>query len=173
MRNFIMLLSSFALVLHVFGQGKKDSCCIEKDDLMGVWQRDSKRVGNGLEQNFRFFNDGTFVVHFSNDNEDSRGIYALKGKYRLVKNQLYLTIISRKVVEGGKIITAQSNETSYIFTIEGGTVKEIKENDPKELPDPIYVILKPDGHILLGNETYYKIRKEDYKLAGIAPDSKE
>ena len=159
MKPIILLLSSFILVTQLFGQKKKDSCCIARKDLVGVWQRDSKRVGNGLEQNFRFFDDGTFVVHFANDNEDARGIYGLKGKYRLVKNQIYFTILSRTVVEGGKIVTAESNETSYIFSIEGGTVKEIKEVDPKELPDPVYIIIKPDGHIELGNETYYKIRE--------------
>lgn len=167
MKPIILLLSSFILVTQLLGQKKKDSCCIEKKDLVGVWQRDSKRAGNGLEQNFRFFNDGTFEVHFANETEDARGIYALRGKYRLVKNNLYLTIISRTVVEGGRIVTVDPGEHVNIFTIEGGNVKEIKEIDPKELSDPLEITIVGEGHIELGSETYYKIGKEDYKMVGV------
>jgi uncharacterized protein (TIGR03066 family) len=173
MKQVIVLLNLLVLALNVFAQAKKDSCCMTTKDLVGIWQRDSKRVGNGLQQNFRFFDDGTFVVNFSNESEDARGIYAIKGKYRLVGNKLYLTIISKTVVEGGKIVPTGSNETFFIFTIEGGEVKEIKEVNPKELPDPIYIIIDGKDHIEISNETYYKISKEDLKAIGIDPKAHE
>lgn len=163
-------MNLFVLALHGYAQGNKDSCCMTTKDLVGIWQRDTKKVGNGLQQNFRFFDDGTFVVNFSNESEDARGIIAISGKYRLVRNKLFLTIISKTVVEGGKIVPTGSNETFFIFGIEGGEAKELKEANPEELADPIYVRIDGKDHIEISNETYYKISKEDLKAIGVDPN---
>ncbi|HTI92790.1 MAG TPA: hypothetical protein VL727_19470 [Puia sp.] len=80
-------------VLWGSAQAKKDSCCLAQKDLEGVWQRDQQGIGNGLEQNFRFYPDQSFFLDMaSNDGEDARGIVSLQGKYRLVRNRLYLTV---------------------------------------------------------------------------------
>ncbi|HEY4148798.1 MAG TPA: hypothetical protein VGM41_07715, partial [Chitinophagaceae bacterium] len=139
MKRLVTMLSSFILVMPLFAQTNGGSCCLVKKDIVGIWQRNSDKVGNGLEQNFRFFEDGSFVLNLDSEGEDARGIFTLKGKYRLAKESLYLTILSRTVVEEGKIRIPSSNETLGLFLVEDGKVKEIKEVDPKEDPTPIYI----------------------------------
>ena len=80
---------------------------------------------------------------------------------------LYLTIQAHSVVEGGKIILLDQGENTSIFAIDGGTVKLINEKDPRESPDPLYILFTEDGGIKIGSETYYKLSKEDLKMAGI------
>ena len=134
--------------------------------LVGVWQRDTKRVGNGLEQNFRFFDNGSFVVNLGNQGDDARGIIALKGRYRLDHNNLYITIISRTIVEGGKISIDDPGVSYSNFSISGGQIKDVPEGNPGELPDPLVITVVALGHIELGAETYYKISKAKLKEIG-------
>lgn len=165
-----LLTAGLAQVGHA--QPTKKDTVLTKAGLIGVWQRDGKRVGNGLNQNFRFYPDGSFVLNFANGNEDLRVIWALKGRYRLVGDQLYLTIIYRTVEEGGHIEMSGSNEDFYNFEMAGGMIKDIREPDTKELPDPLYISVKERGHIDIGNEDYYKISRKDIQsIESGPPDS--
>ena len=159
--TFCLLLTSVLSCFTCVAQQKKDTTLLTRDSLVGVWQRDTKRVGNGLWQNFRFYADNTFVLHFNNGTEDLRVIWGLKGRYRLIKDELYLTIVYRTVVDGGHIESSGSNEDYYNFMIAGGLVKDIREKEIKEMPDPLYVKQVEKGHIEIGNEDYYKISNED------------
>jgi hypothetical protein len=163
----LVWILSILLTLRASGQAKKDTLYLSTKDLIGVWQRNFKEAGNGLEQNFRFFSDSTFEIDFSNGNEDARDIRELKGTYRLVKRSLYLTIKSRVITEGGKITVTESSESAYIFHITGGTRREIAEPDPHQSPVPIFITVINKGKILLNNETYYKMSKDDLKNEGI------
>jgi hypothetical protein len=155
------------VVLRVSGQTKKDISYLSTKDLIGVWERDSKQAGNGLEQNFRFFSDSTFEVDFTNSGEDARDISEIRGTYRVVKELLYLTIRVKVVTEGGKIAVTESSESGNIFDITGGARKEIPEHNPAELPEPILITVVNKGKIMLNNETYYKLTREDLKKEGI------
>lgn len=166
MKNLIWILS-ILLTLRANGQVKKDTLYLSTNDLIGVWQRNFKEAGNGLQQNFRFFRDSTFEIHFSNEDEDARDIRELKGTYRLVKGLLYLTIKARVVTEGGKITIGESSESGNIFHITGGARKEVTETDPQESRVPIYISVIKKGKIMLDNETYYKMTKDDLKNEGI------
>jgi len=168
MKYILSFFVALGSVLWVSAQTKKDSCCLVQKDLEGVWQRGQKGVGNGLEQNFRFYPDQSFFLDMaSNDGEDARGIVSLQGKYRLVKNKLYLTVLARSVLQGGKVVMLNQQESTSIFGIEGGTVKLINEVDPKEMAVPLFISFLRDGGILLGSETYYKLSKEDLKRDSI------
>jgi len=83
------------------------------------------------------------------------------------KGLLYFTIKSRVVTEGGKIAITESSEIGYIFHITGGTRKEIAELDPQESCVPIYINGIKKGKIMLDNETYYKMTRDDLKNEGI------
>ena len=145
--------------MHAIGQPKHDSCCIAKSELIGVWQRDTRKVGDGLGQNIQFFGDGRFVINLGNQSDDARMLIGLKGRYRLVKNELYITILSRKVVEGGYIEIDDPGISFSIFSIAGGKVKEIVEASPVEIGDPLDITVIKRDNIKLGHEVYYKIGK--------------
>ena len=166
---FFLLLTSILSGLACLAQHKKDTVFLTKKNLLGVWQRGTKLVGDGLNQNFRFYPDGTFALNFDNGDEDLRIIWALKGRYRLVENKLYLTIVYRTVVEGGHIEISGSSEDLDNFDIADGVVKDIREPHIKELPDPLYISLKEGGHIGIGNEDYYKISRKEMQFIEPGP----
>jgi len=153
---FVIIVSMFSK--QMCAQQKKESCCILKKDLIGTWQRNSKIVGSGLNQNFEFSDDGTFIIHLGNNEDDARGIIELKGKYRLDKNKLFFTITSRTIVDG-KIGIADMGISLCIFEIENGKVQEIQESNPEEIFEPCYITLFASTHIKINNEIYYKVKK--------------
>ena len=163
MKSVLLFLFSFHS-LWLFAQ-KSDSV-MTRSQLVGVWQRDTKRVGNGLEQSFHFFDNGNFIINLGNESDDARGIIALKGRYRLVQNKLYVTITSRTIVEAGKIAIADPGVSNNIFYIKEGHIKEINESNPQELADPIEVTKVGPGHIELGSETYFRISKATLSKIG-------
>ncbi len=96
------------LVLQVSAQVRQDSCCLAKKDLIDAWQRDNKGVGNGIEQNIRFFADGSFFLALANEGEDARGIVSLQGKYRLEKT--CCTLLSR-LTRSSKVVKSYCSTT--------------------------------------------------------------
>ena len=151
---FLLLIST-----NIFAQSKQDSCCLAKQELVGVWQRNSPRYGDELEQNFQFYADGKFEVDFGDDGDDARDIQCLRGRYRMVKNELFLTITSRVVSVGGRITTAEPIADANIFKIDSSEYKEIVERNPREMDIPCLIVIIKKGHIKINNEIYYKMYK--------------
>ena len=151
----ILLVNIFSI--KILAQQKKDSCCILKKDIIGTWQRDDSIAGNGLNQNFQFFKNDSFILNIGNDADDARDIVRLKGKFRLVKDSLYFTITSRTVIEGAIEITDPGISLN-IFSIGGKKIKEVPEHNIKELPDPCYITLFTNTHIKINQENYYKVK---------------
>jgi hypothetical protein len=159
MKHIVLIVIIFSTIFpkQMIAQQKNDSCCLSMKNIIGTWQEDSPIVGSGLNQNFEFFSNGTFILHLGNSGDDVRGINTLKGKYRLDKDKLFFTITSKTIVEG-KIGMADGGISLSLFEIEDGKEKEIQETNPKELTDPCYITLFSDRHIKLGNKVYYKLK---------------
>lgn len=51
MKNMLCILSTL-LVLSASSQVKKDTVYMNQKEIIGVWQRNFKEVGNGVLQNF-------------------------------------------------------------------------------------------------------------------------
>lgn len=129
-------------------------------NLVGVWQENDTIEGSGLLQNFQFFNDGRFELNLCNPNEDIRDIIAIKGRYRLIGDSLMVTILSKNVIIGGQINLDGGGSETKMFTIEGGDIKEIYIENPKELSDPLYITIISPKCIRIENEIYYKISSD-------------
>ena len=153
----LLIIAMTSIIAHKADcQTKKESVWLTPTEIVGTWQRGSKEVGSGLLQNFQFSKNNTFVLNLGNDADDARDIIQLKGKYRLVKDSLFFTITSKKVVEG-KIQIADGGISLNLFTISGKNVREIPEKDSKESPDPCYITRISKTHIKISQEQYYKI----------------
>jgi len=157
MKYFRITLVILLLSKAAFAQAKKDSAWLSKQQIVGTWQRNDSLVGSGLGQNFQFFSNNLFVFNIGTDADDMRDIIQLKGKYRLVKNTIFFTITSRKVLEG-TIEISDPGISLNIFNIAGSKVREIPEKDPKELADPCYITLINRSHIKIDQEQYYKVK---------------
>jgi hypothetical protein len=158
MRIICLLVTGILIAFTCHAQREHDS--LAKHDLVGVWQENTNRVENGLNQNFRFYRDGTFALNFDNGGDDMRVILALKGRYRLVGNQLFMEIVYRTVTDSGHVEISGSSEDFYNFAL-AGKIKDIREPIIKELLDPLTITIHGPGHIDIGNEAYFKISKAE------------
>jgi hypothetical protein len=159
MRNltFILVMVFGLYSSQAFSQSNKDSSYLTKKDLIGTWQRNYDRVGNGLFENFQFFQDNTFLLDLSGNDDDARELLKLKGKFRLDKDKLYFTITS-KIVAQGKIEMVDPGVNFGIFAFDDSVVKEIKEDNPKELADPCFITVLSKNKIKLNSELYFKVK---------------
>lgn len=155
--HFVILLIVNISTTQIFAQQKMNLCCLSQKDLIGTWQRDDSIVGSGLNQNFQFFKNDSFIFNIGNDGDDVRNIIKLKGKYRLRKDSLYFTFTSRTIIEG-PIEIADPGISLNIFSIVGKKTKEVPEHNPKELRDPCYITLITNNHIKINQENYYKVQ---------------
>ena len=139
---------------------------ISKQNLTGVWQINSPRVGNGYAECFSFFGDGTFVYQYD-PSDDTRVIIKLKGKYRLDKGGLYLTILSRIERVGGKILTGAGGTDEYLFVYDNDKMKQVPETAPKEL-DPLIItkvnMVNNKIDFYINNRHYYKVEADPNKI---------
>ena len=139
---------------------------ISKQNLTGLWQINNPRVGNGYAECFSFFADGTFIYQYD-PSDDTRVIIKLKGKYRLDKGGLYLTVLSRVERVGGKILTGAGGTDEYLFVYDNDKMKQVPEIAPKEL-DPLIIskvnIANNKTDFYINNRHYYKVEADPNKI---------
>lgn len=158
MKKILIFVLFFTFYINVFSQEKKTVAYITKEVLVGTWQLGSGTVGIGLNQHFIFRNDGTFILNLYSEGDDARYLTKLKGRYRLVKDELYFTIISR-VLADGKLTLGDPGITSSLFQFSSeAKSKELIEPNPKEIPDPCYITVVSRSNIKLNNQVYYKVK---------------
>jgi hypothetical protein len=141
----------------LFSQNKNVSTYISNNDLIGTWQRNSKVIGSGLNQNFEFFTNRTFILHLGSDADDVRNTIELRGKYRIENDKLFFTILSRTIVDGN-IGILDKGVSLGIFEVIDSKPKVVQESNSKEIPDPCYITIISKTNIKLGNEIYYKVK---------------
>lgn len=103
---------------------------ITNHDLSGTWQIDNKTVGDALKKNFRFYENGTFILNFSEYNDLAR-IKSVKGKYSIGtdNSNLYLTIESRQELVGGHLEPGSPGFQSNEFVLQGAKLITIEQSD--------------------------------------------
>ena len=156
----------FLIVFNIYSvrtlsQTKKE-IFITKKELIGTWQKDFDRVGNGLNQSFQFFSDSRFIMTVGKFGDDAVSTIKLKGKYRLEGDKIFFTITSKTVVDGELVMVDPGVDSGIFQYGENSTIKEIKEPHPKEMVDPCYITYIKHGKIALNtNEVYYKVYVQD------------
>lgn len=156
--SLIFFLLSICFIIPASAQKYAHANSIYMSEFTGRWQRNYKIVGNGLEQNFQFFKDSSFILHLEDDGDDARRVISLKGKYRVKKGIIFFTITSETEIVGGNVIVDPNGYglAFNIFDIDSGEIKEIPVKNPVEQA-PCYITIINKSCIKLDNETYYKI----------------
>lgn len=104
---------------------KKNS--VDSKELVGIWQV-IPEVASGWADNYQFFDNGEFTFNYSQMICDKR-VLDYSGTWEFADaDNLRLTITSRTVLEGGKLVPAMGSCGSE-YEIEGGEVKTIKLNE--------------------------------------------
>ncbi|WP_293312924.1 hypothetical protein [Pedobacter sp. UBA5917] len=158
MKNILMVILLITTYCSTRAQEKKPVSYITNNALIGVWQKGSKIVGSGIDQHFVFSKDGRFILNLYSEGDDARSLIRLKGKYRLVKDELYLTILSKVFVEGELEIGSEAITSSLLQFGTNSKIREVKVPNPKEISDPCYITVISRTNIKLNNQVYYKIK---------------
>jgi hypothetical protein len=158
--KILLLLIFLCQYLKAPAQEKKESH-ITKKALIGTWQKDSYRVGNGLNQNFQFFNDGRFIFTNGNFGDDAVSTIKLKGRYRLTRDSLFFTITSKTIVDGELEMIDPGIDQGIFQYGSKSIIKEVKVANPKEMAEPCFVAYLKRGKIKLNSEVYYKVVVQD------------
>jgi|GEM_PF-768179 len=126
----------FALPLIVLAQNA-DSI-VRQQQIIGVWQVSTVKVGDALRENFQFFPDGKFVYNFS-QYDDAQRVLALRGHYRLANGMLYMNVESRDEISGGYFTKGSPGFQRSPFVLEEGKVKTITQIDSAGAKDPFII----------------------------------
>lgn len=158
MRYFLGLL----LLSPIVGIAQNVDSIISKEQLIGVWQLKTPKIGDALHETFQFFKDGQFAYNFSQYDDVNR-VLTLNGNYRLVGNQLYTSVTSREELTGGYFTTGSPGFQSSPFVLEGATVTTISQNDSASKNDYFFIsslLLNKAGRIIsiqINGNKYYKL----------------
>ena len=120
----------------IFAQNIKQ--VISQDSLIGIWQADNNLLAAGLADNYQFFKDNTFKYNFNSMSCGLRRLWSILGNYKLMNNELILTINSTFESVGGHIEAGGTEEGEKGFVIVGDEMKIIDQKETSML----YLILK-------------------------------
>lgn len=123
------------------------------DDYVGIWHK-SPVMAAGWSDNYHFFNDGTYKFYYSQMVGDKRTIDE-SGTWVINEEGLIITIYEKTIVEGGKIV----DDVILGKTIEGGTIKTIRNSHPDTITLSFSRDIKIDPE---NNREFIEINGEKY-----------
>jgi hypothetical protein len=120
---FLFVLSFSTL----FAQNNKQ--VISQDSLIGIWQADNNLLAAGLADNYQFFKDNTFKFNFNSMSCGLRRLWSILGNYKLINNELILTVTSTLESVGGHIEAGGTEEGENGFMLVGDEIKIINQKE--------------------------------------------
>lgn len=108
----------FSIILFTSSDGQSQ---LTSDSIIGIWQ-DASSIASGWSENYRFFDDGTFIFsHNQMDCADS--IISQSGTFKVKKYKLFLRFNKMNYIAGGKLIKSTGSCGSE-YELTGGVEKE-------------------------------------------------
>lgn len=152
---FILLLS-----LQIVAKGQEKLPV----DFIGLWQ-DSPEYESSWRNCYTFFPDSSFAFHFDIFNCDENcDTYYYKGKWKVVKDTLSLSITEKKVIIGGKFLKMISNDVITILHEGYDSIVKLDVPDVRRLK--LKMIFTFDGSkesILIDDHKFWKFEKDPLK----------
>ncbi len=131
---------------------------IDKNNIIGVWQFDSKEVNAGFFDSYQFFANGTFKFN-TNQNDATRRIISIGGTYELINNHLILKTTYTKEVQGGYLVRSETAGGSG-WEISGGKIITINYKTPKSSFITVGICKSEKECILLDSRKYYQVEQD-------------
>jgi len=162
MRLLIIICLSF-YIKGAIAQEQKQYISSSKE-LVGTWQYNTPQLGDAYGKNFQFYKNGTFVLNYSQYNDIGR-IAKITGKYEAKDSSIYLTLVSRTEVEGGKLVAGSYGFQKEEFVLNGGKPVTIKQTGEKPEPFVLTKCKSKNGAkcIQINNNKYYQISVDPNK----------
>lgn len=115
-KSFFIILFLFLLGGNVLAQKANSADKDLREKLVGVWHA-SPYVAAGMNDNFQFFEDGTFKFNYNQMILSKRSI-SYSGRWEISQGKLILTVTEKTDIVGGKKIKSELSADG--FEIEGG-----------------------------------------------------
>jgi len=134
---------------------------ITSEKLVGTWQLNNSQVASALHENYRFFQDGSFVYYFDSYN-DSKRIISISGTYKILKNVIEFKILSRKEIVGGRIVKASEGFQNGWVLVDG-IVKDVEQPESEVETCSISTSDSTDNTqlcIKINNDKYFRVSKD-------------
>jgi hypothetical protein len=132
---------------------------IAHNELLGVWQCESKEIASAWLDTYQFYADGHFVFNL-NQYDEARRVLAIKGHYRIVKDTLFFKVEATIELIGGYFERNTLTTTHGSWSLVGDLVKkEIKQPEKEEQTAMIkqYCEKQQSKCIFIDGSVYYKI----------------
>lgn len=163
--KILVLIIMLQSIQFSFGQvASKTNDSVSKDDLVGVWQFSSPKIGGGVLESFKFFKDGRFVYTFD-PVTDNKKIVSMKGTFRIDKNKLCLKVSSLTEVVGGDIVSGAMGTDLDLFVVDKAIIKERKISLPNELDALFITAIDVKGKsLMINNKKFFKLTSDPNKV---------
>lgn len=102
---------------------------LNKSDIIGIWQFNSREINAGWFDNYQFFLDGNFCFN-TNQNDATRRIISIGGKFNIIGDTLILHTTYSKELKGGYLVRSETAGSSG-WEINGAIIDVIKFKSPK------------------------------------------
>src|SRR5262249_45104927 len=98
--RLFLLFAAFTIIAIVANTSVIASGKPKTDEVVGIWQ-DLNLIAAGWSNTYQFFKDGTFVFNHNQMNCLKRELW-YSGRWKILGNDIHLTIEKRKVIIGGR-----------------------------------------------------------------------
>ena len=161
----VIILLLFLLFL---GKGAKSSeeGKIDRKELIGIWHI-MPVLGSGWNDNYHFFQDGTFRYDY-NEMDGEKRIINKSGNWSVKDNKLFLKITKKTVITGGEFIKA-SGSIATDYEIIKGIIEEVELSSPEEIIYPLDSIKKDPENphlfmIKIGGVKFWKFSNDPERI---------
>ncbi|MHC1704992.1 MAG: hypothetical protein AB9846_14085 [Tenuifilaceae bacterium] len=152
----IFLIAFWTTPLSVFCQ---NSIPVSKNELIGLWQSKTEKIGSAYLDNYSFFSNDRFIFRPTTF-DGLRGIIEIKGSFKI--NDLTIIFLPDSITE----ITGTEIERSRISTLsdswsllDSKLIKSRIKSEPQEASlEKIIDADKKKYHILIDKREFFKIK---------------
>jgi len=132
---------------------------ITHDEILGLWQCESKEIASAWLDTYQFYSDGRFVFNL-NQYDEAKRVLAIKGHYRIVEDTLFFKVEATIELVEGYFARNTLTNTHGSWSLAGDLVK--KEIGQPEKEEQIALINKCEEKqqfncIIIDGSVYYKI----------------
>lgn len=133
-------------------------------DFVGLWQ-DASEYESGWKNCYTFFPDSSFVFHFDIfDCYENCNTYYYKGKWKVVKDTLALSISQEKVIIDGKFLKTINDDVITIVHTGYDSIIKLDIPDVKKLKlKMVFTFDNSKESILIDEHKFWKIDNDPQK----------
>jgi hypothetical protein len=139
------------------------SFLLRSQNVVGIWQLDTKVLAAGYLDSYQFFRDSSFVYHPSQFDALTR-IISIGGKYNIQKDSLIFFVEYIIEITGGQIIRSVMYSDNDSWSIENGVINKVYyKSINKQEATFKYCIEESNEIIYIDDNKYFKVDNDPFR----------